>query len=484
MQKVISVSHAKSMDEEFAKNAPLKVLIDRAGFGVAQASIKILGSCYGKKVIIVAGPGNNGEDGKVAAYHLKKRGCKVTVLSLDQVSGFGEFDCDLVVDAAFGTGLKREYVSPSVQSKVPILAVDIPSGLDGETGNAYSHAVRADETLTFQAMKVGQLIGDGPSYAGKIRTYDIGLEIGESEYLLAEDRDTLRLFKPLDRDHHKWKSACLIIAGSRGMDGSAKLSCSAALRSGAGMVRHISPNGSPVDMGEVVSLPGEGNWSELAISESERCCVVGIGPGIGLDQETLRKVLEVIDEVEVPVIVDADALAVVEKFPNALAILERRRELNRETVLTPHLGEFKKFIEENNALDIFNSLLHESERLSSTILLKGATTTVVDSKHYLDNPERFKRAVFVQSGTSRLATAGSGDVLFGLICGFLAHQFASPNPLTVIETVALSAQFHGYLSRLFDSEGLIASDLVTLIPGAFVSLMREFAGGYEDKREL
>lgn len=189
----------------------IETLIDRAGRAVARAAIAMLGGTYGRTVNVVAGKGNNGKDGLVAADVLRRRGVKVRVV--DAVLGPRELPpADLVIDAAFGTGFRGEWAAPDVGDS-PVLAVDVPSGVDALTGAAKPGVLAADRTITFQSLKPGLLFGRGAQLAGEIEVADIGLDVSGATQHLVERSDVAGWWPQRRLDAHKWRRAVRVVAG-------------------------------------------------------------------------------------------------------------------------------------------------------------------------------------------------------------------------------------------------------------------------------
>ncbi|HEX5945938.1 MAG TPA: NAD(P)H-hydrate epimerase, partial [Acidimicrobiales bacterium] len=234
---------------------PVDVLIGRASAAVARHALALLGGGYGRRVVVVAGKGNNGNDGRDAAVRLRRRGVRVQMVDAAAAPDVAP-TADLVIDAAYGTGFQGTYRPPD-PAGAPVLAVDIPSGVDGVTGaTAEGGAVRADRTVTFAALKPGLLFHPGRALAGDIHLADIGLDAGDGETGpvaaagsgpaapaagLVGAGDVARWLPPRPVDTHKWRSAVVIAAGSPGMTGAAHLAARAAQRAGAGMVRVATP---------------------------------------------------------------------------------------------------------------------------------------------------------------------------------------------------------------------------------------------------
>ena len=189
-----------------------EVLIERAGAAVARSALRELGGAYGRRVIVVAGKGSNGEDGKVAARRLQRRGVRVNLINADETPE-NLPEVDLVIDAAYGTGLKRPYEAPETNSTV--LSVDIPSGVDGDTGCALGKPFKAKKTLTFNALKPGHLLSEGACLSGELEIVDIGLETSSLSCGLVTSADVNEWIPSRPNESHKWKSACWVIAVSK-----------------------------------------------------------------------------------------------------------------------------------------------------------------------------------------------------------------------------------------------------------------------------
>ncbi|MDP8987967.1 MAG: bifunctional ADP-dependent NAD(P)H-hydrate dehydratase/NAD(P)H-hydrate epimerase, partial [Actinomycetota bacterium] len=218
---------------------PVGILVRRAGGAVARAAVQALGGAYGRRVVVVAGKGNNGADGREAARRLRRAGARVTVL--DAGGDHTEVPpCDLVIDAAYGTGFRGDWRPPHPRG-APVLAVDIPSGVDGRTGEASPEVLAAVRTVTFAALKPGLLLGRGPDLAGEVVVADIGLDVGRAKAGLVTDGDVGGWLPSRPRQTHKWRSAVWVVAGSPGMSGAATLAARGALRAGAGYVRLSTP---------------------------------------------------------------------------------------------------------------------------------------------------------------------------------------------------------------------------------------------------
>jgi NAD(P)H-hydrate epimerase len=441
---------------------PVEVLIGRAGAATARAALAMLGGSYGRHVVVVAGKGNNGNDGRSAAERLRRHGVRVTVV--DAAAAPAELpQADLVVDAAYGTGFRGAYEAPDAGDAL-VLAVDVPSGVHGLTGQVSGAPLAADRTITFAALKPGLLFHPGRALAGDVEVADIGLDVSSATAGLVEAADITRWVLPRSPTSHKWKAAVLLVAGSPGMTGAAHLAAGAAQRAGAGMVRVASP-GVGHDPGlptEAVGLPLDDvdEW-DAALGESlARVQALVIGPGLGRAETTTAAVHRLVAAAhDTAVLVDGDGLT---------ALGERAAEIlgdvrSTPAVLTPHDGEYQRMAGHAPGDDRLAAARELAERTQAVVLLKGPTTVVA-------HPDG--RARFVTTGDQRLATAGTGDVLSGTIGALLARGVAP------LEAAAAGAWLHGAAARLGPAEGLVASDIVDLLPEAFA---RASAGvGAED----
>lgn len=249
---MIAVVTPTEMGEiDAAASESVDVLIERAGAAVARAAVNLLGGTYGRRVQVICGKGNNGNDGRAAARRLRASGARVD--EYDAAACPAELPpADLVIDAAYGTGFRGDWDAPvAVASRV--LAVDIPSGIDGLTGTASGRVLRADATITFAALKPGLLLGAGPDHAGDIQVADIGLDVSRARTYLVDADDVRQWWRPRGRTDHKWTNAVRVVAGSPGMQGAGHLAAAAAHRAGAGYVHLMSPAPKPEAPIEVVS---------------------------------------------------------------------------------------------------------------------------------------------------------------------------------------------------------------------------------------
>ena len=447
----MSVGEMKEIDAEAQQRVPLEQLVERAGAAVARSALAGLAGAYGQRVVVVAGKGHNGDDGRVAAARLRRRGVRVAVVEAAEAEGQLLSPCDLVIDAAYGTGFRGRYRAPAAPPGAAVLAVDIPSGVNGDTGEADDDAVRADATVTFAALKPGLLLGQGPERSGTVTVADIGLDVSRARTHLVEDADVSGQLPPRPREAHKWQTAVYVAAGSPGMRGAAELCSRAAMRAGAGMVRLGMPGAAPSDLpaSEAVARAlAPADWAGEVLAELDRFRVLVVGPGLGRGEAAREAVRRLVAEAPVPVVVDADGLNLLGRAED-VALLAKGR--TGPLLLTPHAGEFSRLAGEAPGADRLASARGLARRASAVVLLKGSTTVVA-------SPEPEGRVLLSASGSARLATAGTGDVLSGVIGAFIAQG------LDTFVGAALAAHTHGGASRLGHDRGLVAADLLHLLP--------------------
>ena len=452
MRPVLSIAEMQAADAKAQAVVPLDVLVQRAGTAAGTVALAMLGGAYGRRVVVIAGKGNNGADGRVAGELLRRRGAWVTVVGPDGV-GMPTGPVDLVLDAAFGTGFRGTWNAPPVPPGVPVLAVDIPSGVDGETGRQSGTSLPARRTITFAALKPGLLAGDGRRLAGEVTVADVGIPADGARILVIEDADVTALVPTRSPGDNKWSSAVMVVAGSPGMTGAAGLSARAAFRAGAGMVRLGVPGGdltrTPAAEAVGVALP-EVDWSDPVLEQLSRCAVLVVGPGIGRSDATGVEVRRLVAESPVPVLVDADGLF-------ALGELSGPVEARSMVILTPHDGEYRRLMGEAPGDDRIDAARRLAARAGAVALVKGSTTVVAEPSG---------RVLVALAGSASLATAGTGDVLSGVIGAFVARGVAP------LEAAAVGAHVHGRASSHGPLEGLMAGDLPELVSGVLSDLRR------------
>jgi NAD(P)H-hydrate epimerase len=424
---IVSVAEMGAHDAAALEETSHDELVRRAGHAVAHRAIELLEGASGRHIVVLAGSGSNGADGRVAAALLRRRGAAVRVLGpsarSEDLAG-----AELVIDAAFGTGLSRPYEAPVPPEGALVLAVDLPSGLDGDTGAVRGAPMRADATVTMAAPKVGLLLGDGPELAGEVTVADIGIATPGATMALVEDAD-LDALPRREASAHKWSAAVVMLAGSAGMEGAAALSALGALAAGAGMVRLVS-NGSvariPIEV--VVHGAGPTDMAATVLAEARRAGALVVGPGLGADPTMAAAVRRVLEERTAPVVLDADGLGAVGDLDELARLVAARPH---PVVVTPHDGELARLVGAPLSADRLAQLRDVVATTGATLLSKGPTTVVVAPGH--EEPT----VLLVDAGTPALATAGTGDVLSGVIGALLAQGMTAP------AAAALGAHLHG-----------------------------------------
>jgi NAD(P)H-hydrate epimerase len=443
---------------EEAHQGSLDELMERAGAAVAELVLRE----FPGRVTVVCGRGKNGGDGKVCARVLREAGREVHV-----VDGVGDLEePSVIVDALLGIGLHdapREDAARMIElvnaSGRPVIAVDVPSGVDASTGEVPGAAVRATATVTFGSVKLGLAVAPGRSYAGRVVLAPIGLRARAHEHALVS-ASALHDVPRKDRDSTKYSAgSVLVVGGSRGLTGAAMLTALAAFRADAGYVTVAAPESAlPVLEGRLLEavkrpLPEDSSGrllprsADAVLEAAEKADAVAIGPGLGRSDGTVELVRILLERLDLPVVVDADGLWSLEPFSRAAP-----------TVLTPHAGELARLLGTDPAAvnaHRLDAARRAAARFGAVVLLKGSDTIVA----------RPRGGVLVSLyGEPSLATAGSGDVLTGVVAAFLAKG------LEAQAAAALAATAHGVASKLVPHQaGLVASDL---LPG----IQRAIAG--------
>ncbi|HZH52286.1 MAG TPA: NAD(P)H-hydrate dehydratase [Microvirga sp.] len=473
-----------------AAGTPGIELMRRAGHAVAAAAAEMVPP--GGRIVVAAGPGQNGGDGFVAATALAERGYRVYVVllgALEQLTGDsakaaqdwrGEVlpsdaaplhEADLIIDALFGTGLARDLdgrarwlVEQIDGAGRPVLAVDLPSGLDGETGEVRGAVVKAARTVTFAARKPCHLLMPGRVYCGPVEVADIGIaaEIlsacGGSLFANGPALWRHNLPKPELSSHKYERGHTLVASGGATRTGAARLAAKAALRIGSGLVTVASP---PEALGvnaahlTAVMLRGcDGPEGLHGILKDPRFNALVLGPALGVHAAT-RAMVGVAAHARRSLVLDADALTSFEGLASELHQAFR----HAPTVLTPHEGEFKRLFSEHPDLLDPPSKIERARRAAAytgaVVLLKGPDTVIAA-------PDG--RAAINENGTPYLATAGSGDTLCGIIAGLMAQG------LPAFEAACAGAWIHAEAGAAF-GPGLIAEDLADLLPGVLRRLL-------------
>jgi len=455
-----------------------------------------------RKIILLAGPGNNGGDALAVARQLAERGyqCEIFLfnggkglkgspavnlqrleeqgkVTLKFIGGIDDFQVtepgDVIIDGLFGYGLTRplEGLPADIVQKVnslpnEVISVDIPSGLMGEdnSGNIVDNIIKADFTLTFQFPKISFLFAENEKYIGKWEVLPIGLhqegiEITPSEFFLTEKEDVKKMIVPRSKFSHKGTFGhALLIAGSYGKTGAAVLASRACLRAGAGLLTtHVPHFGYPIIQTAVPEAMVSVDAHDSIFTEFPDLTsfsAIGAGPGIGMKSNTRNALYELITQARVPLVLDADALNILSENPGWM------QNLPENTILTPHPGEFRRLAGET--ADSWARIQKQRQlavTLKIIIVLKGAFTSVAI-------PDG--RLFFNSSGNPGMATAGSGDTLTGIILGLLACRMKPEH--AAIAGVYLHGHAGDLAAKVKSEHSLIAGDVIEFLGQAFLEM--------------
>ncbi len=519
--KIVSAAQMKELDRRTIAEAkvPGATLMERAGSGVVTAMERAAGSLSGKTVAILCGKGNNGGDGFVVARLLRKRRARIRVLLLahpGDLSGDAKtmhrkflsvagaksvlaapapdairdalVQSDMIVDALLGTGLSatvsapyRAAIEAINEASVPVVAVDLPSGIHADTGAVMGAAVRADMTVTFGLPKLGLYTGAGLDHAGRIEVVDIGIPRTFVETIASRvsliTMETVRRLIPDRRvsSHKGTYGHAGIVAGSVGKTGAAAMAARAALRVGAGLVTVATPasvndtleakllEAMTVPMPETKARTLARAGLEEILSFVNARTAVAIGPGLTTHPETVELIHALLPRLEKPSVLDADAL-------NALA---GRTSLVEQCkvppILTPHPGEMARLVEGASARAINDDRIGTAVAFAQArrvmLVLKGARTVVA-------HPDG--RTAVCSTGNPGMATAGTGDVLTGMIVGLLAQG------LSPWDAACAGTYLHGLAGDLAAAErglaGMTAGDVIEQIPHALTGTVHVARG--------
>ncbi|MBU4485058.1 NAD(P)H-hydrate dehydratase [bacterium] len=509
--KLVTSKQMQALDQAAINNmgVPSLDLMENAGRGVAEEVRLSFPHQQNPNISIVVGKGNNGGDGLVAARYLIEWGYNVEIfllgapdsLSPDSVENLKKlkdknpkihvidtFDdlknldgvlrnSNVVVDAIFGTGLNAEVSGKYFEIiqyinrlHKPVIAVDIPSGLSADNGKPLGVAIKAAKTITFAVAKVGLVNAPGNEYAGELKVIDIGipnelLEKAKFSYFLNTPEYFKKYFCKREAESHKGTYGhAVIVAGSFTKIGAGFLTSHSALRAGAGLATYILPEHAytkfdaryPEIMCEPVVDKGKGHFIQESVSQllsfAKDKNVVAIGPGIGVEKETQKFVLEVISRLSLPMVIDADGINCIS------GMLDVLRKRMADIVLTPHPGEMSR-LTGLETKEIVENKIEISKKFAQVyqvyLVLKGNRTVIAtpDGKVYI-NP----------TGNPGMATAGMGDALTGVIAGFVAQG------IPFLDAILAAVYIHGLAGDMTAEEsgdiGLITTDLIKRVPKA------------------
>lgn len=486
MIKIIKGSEVSSLDSFCVTHQGISgfELMERAAHSFVNWFIEQSIS-KGTRIAIFFGPGNNGGDGLAIGRLLHKQGYSIHLFSCFESTSrlspdcqknfelipfgilntswkeFNKEDFDLVVDSYLGVGITGELrdEAKKIVSKINSfpgkkIAVDLPSGLPADTSGLWE-CVQADVTVTFAFPKLSLLFPENATYSGEMEVLDIGIpdgiyELFNSCFFFLEENDLFAFHKKFHRFSHKGDfGKVLVIAGSKGKMGAAILSSRSALRTGSGLVTCLIPEEerssfhSSVPEAMAVFYDSEINFPSFDS--------MGIGPGLGLDKESLLE--RVFDNFPRPVVIDADALTILAKNPYLIA------KIPKGSILTPHLGEFERlfgnFESHIDRLELARDFCVSNEL---NLVLKGANTVICLSDG---------RQIFNSSGCKYMATAGVGDVLTGMLTSFLGQGYS---PESAMICGVFQHGLAGELAGIEKLRSMIASDLIEQIPASFKKL--------------
>ncbi len=467
MHGVYPVADVRRFEEALMARLPEGALMQRAAHALSVHCAALLGTVYGARVTLLVGGGNNGGDALYAGARLARRGARVTALLLDpsraHAGGLAALQAaggrvssaapdlvgaDLVVDGMLGIGGRGGLRGDAIEladaaSDYRTVAVDLPSGVDADTGEVGESAVRADVTVTFGVLKAGLVVGAGAAQAGEVRLVDIGLSPDPATTHVLEAADVRAVLPEPDASDDKYTRGVVgVVSGSSEYGGAGVLSTGSALHGGSGMVRYAgsAPDAIRARYPEVVVQSARP--SQLRVQSWV------VGPGMGTDSSAgalLRDVLST----DVPVIVDADGLTLLADD------LDLVRSRSAATVLTPHDREFARLFGDVGA-DRLGAARRAAASAGAVVLLKGNGTVVAapDGSAFI-NP----------TGTPWLATAGSGDVLSGLLGSLLAAGLGAPL------AAAVAAYVHGVAGQRAATHGPpTAGDVLAELRGTLHSI--------------
>jgi ADP-dependent NAD(P)H-hydrate dehydratase / NAD(P)H-hydrate epimerase len=507
MIPILTPAESRALDKASAdRGVTVAALMENAGRAAARAALALTRGAYGARAVVVSGKGNNGGDGLVACRHLQRWGMGATAVLLaapDDLRGAAATNlqaltdsggravrysparldrelrrADVVVDAIFGTGFHGRpegdhaaAIRSVNDSGVPVVAVDVPSGVNAESGAVDGDAVRARVTVTFGALKPGLVFFPGAGFTGDVRVVDIGFppDLVRSDLGLVERGDVAAMLPARAPESHKRSAGMVVVlAGSRAMTGAAILCTGAAYRAGAGLVTLAVPEGIlPVVEGaltEATFLPlpenaeGAVTWDGYGalMERLEGAGAVAAGPGLGRHPDTVGLLHRLIADSPAPIVLDADGL---NAFEGEAALLTERRS---EAVLTPHAGELSRLTGMPAAeivTDRVTSARKAAAEFGCAVLLKGTRTVVAEPGGWARvNP----------TGGPFLATGGTGDVLTGAVAALVARGL---RPADAAVAAAFAHGRAGAIAADELGEGTLASDVSRRLPEALLELM-------------
>jgi len=487
MRNAHAVAQVRAAESELMALLPEGALMQRAAAGLASACASLLAAVYGSRVVVLAGSGDNGGDALYAGARLAARGARVTAIAAgsrvhqggtaalrgaggrlleaaDRGADAAITAADLIIDGLLGIGGRGGLREPAAslaaaaqRARARVVAVDLPSGIDADTGEVAGAAVQADVTITFGTWKPGLLIDPGASHAGVTELVDIGLApyLGRPAAAAPQAADIAAWLPRPSAESDKYRRGVLgIVAGSDRFTGAPTLAVGGAIRGGAGMVRLVSAEHAVAVVREhwpeaLITVIDPARTGAQVIDDAGRVQAWAAGPGMGTGEDAAG-LLGAVLATSLPVLVDADGITVLAAHRGLLA-------RDAPTLLTPHAGELARLLGADRA-DVeahrLRFVTQAAAELGCTVLLKGSTTVIA-------SPDAGREVLVNPTGTSWLATAGSGDVLTGL-AGSLLAQGLEPQHAAVT-----AAYLHGIAARLAAEGAPIgASDIIGSLAAA------------------
>lgn len=499
-EKIVTAREmARVEGEAFTRGESAEKFMNQAGLAIAALVEEFIHSHQlERRVTLLAGKGNNAGDGYTVAIELLNRGFIVEAIHLYSFTLCGPLcrekaekfkaaggtihlihqehpialqKSGVILDGLVGTGfhgkpedLMASIISKANESGLPIIAIDIPSGLNGDTGQVESVAIRAAMTIYLGLPKLGFFLGNGFDYVGVLKKADFGLsskdiESAKASGILYDKEKWSELLPRISRTQHKYERGYVVVwAGSLGMPGAAILSCMGAFRAGAGIVRLFYDKEMQDQLGSAPSELIKEPLDDVRrfCSEAERAGCVVIGPGLGRESRTGNTLGKILSQIKCPAVLDADAL---------YFLAQDSMKLPEETILTPHRGELLQLLGENADIEgenFLNITQNYAQEHRVVILCKGAPTI-------LFHPDR--KPLFLPVGDAGMATAGSGDVLSGILGALLAAKM--PILDAAIAAVCLHGKAGEIAAKEKTSRSVIASDLIEALPKVYLSLTED-----------
>lgn len=495
--KVVSPKHMAYMESQAYRDGALEsVFMEEAGSGVALVAHDFVERHQlDHHVLLLCGKGNNGGDAYVAGVHMLHLDYEVMAIQLAPIETCSKLcqenyhrflmeggqvqhaaseeearfpTSGIIIDGIFGTGFYGEVtdfyadiIRQANESLIPIISVDIPSGLNGETGEVNGEAIIAAETAFLTLPKTGFFINKGWNHVGKLRFVDFGLghqyiDEYQAEMMMLTKETVRPWLPPIVRDRHKYQRGLVVgLGGSPGMPGAALMSSAAALKGGAGIVRLLHPKGMEAELSssqpELIKIAYEPSNIKFIAETLNKAAAAFIGPGLGRTESAANLLLTVLPQLQIPCVIDADALTI---------LSQAKVPFPEKTILTPHKGEMERLLKQEHPSPIDKFYLNKCQEYAAlnrvTLILKGAPTFIIQPDETI---------VVSPVGDPGMATAGSGDILTGLLAALLAQG------LTPYHAACLGVYIHGLAGEFaaleLTSNCVTATDILYYFPEGF-----------------